>query len=162
MPYPKLTLYNADWTMLIDSRIEANLTKFHGSLQLMLEQVWDIGHMQHINILILCMFHSLGKHILHTRYVTSFCALYNYADIWSTKIGIQSNICGWHFTNFLCICEALTLYSPNLLTLTCVVINYDHVNTDTPFLLFRCVQPSNGYITLRYCSWVSLSLVDGQ
>ena len=42
---------------------------------------------------------------------------------------------------FQCICEGLTLIHLDLPTLTCFIIVY-HVNTDTPFILCRCVQSS--------------------
>ena len=67
------------------------------------DQVWDIGHMQHINILGLCVLHWV--HILHTRYVTCFCPL-----IWSTTPGNQIFFSG-HFTNFPYIYKALVLRS---------------------------------------------------
>ena len=37
------------------------------------KQFWDIGHIQDINILALCLLHWV--HILHTRYGTCSCAL---------------------------------------------------------------------------------------
>ena len=50
-----------------------------------INQVWDIGHMQHINMLALCMLHWV--HILHKWYVT--CLVPACAYIWSTNIGKQ-------------------------------------------------------------------------
>ena len=47
-----------------------------------------------------------------------------------------------HFTNCPCICETLTLYTSKFAyTNIWFIIDY-HVNTDTQFLLFRCVRPS--------------------
>ena len=69
-------------------------------------QVWDIGHMQHITILAWCMLNWV--YILHTRYVTCFCAVM----LWYLEHkNRQLNILLGHFTNFSCICETLTLYS---------------------------------------------------
>ena len=75
---------------------------------------------------------TLGKYIAY-----KICHLFLCAH---ALIFVYLDISG-RFTNFHGICEALPLCSLKFANLTCFIIDY-LANTDTPFLLFNCDQPS--------------------
>ena len=83
---------------------------------------------------------TFGLYSAYKSYI--YCFVRSCADIWSIKISNHiffldiSLIFHVSVKHWLCIHLHVALP-----TLTCFIIDY-HVDNDTPFLLFRCVQPS--------------------
>ena len=84
--------------------------------------------------------HTCYTGYIYCIYDVALILMYSCADIWSAEINQQifcldiSLIFQVSVKHWLCV-------HLGLLTLTCFIIDY-HVNKDTQYLLFACVQPS--------------------
>ena len=117
---------------------EVSIKPCYSQCHHVLHQVWDIAYVQETHLCTLLV--TLGSYIAY-----ELCHLFYCTHVLifgaQNKISNQKTF-SWHFTNFHVSVKHWFCVHLGLLTLICFIIDY-HVNKDIPFLLFRCVQPSN-------------------